>query len=107
VVGNFVGDGVGVVDGIRLGEGDGISEGLCEGVGVVGGNVGDVVGNFVGLHVVHVSWKSNCSTDVSPAYETLHPKCSLPNGGVLLDGPTFSAIAPSTAITQRSASGPQ
>lgn len=57
MVGNFVGAGVGNVDGIELGEGDGINEGLCEGNGVVGENVGDIVGRFVGLQDVHESSK--------------------------------------------------
>lgn len=56
-MGNFVGARVGLVDGIRLGEGDGMDDGLADGIGVVGAAVGVEDGRFVGLHEVHESEK--------------------------------------------------
>jgi len=48
VVGNAVGAGLGIAEGIGLGDGEGIREGLELGTGVVGKRVGCVVGIGVG-----------------------------------------------------------
>lgn len=57
-MGNSVGARVGLIDGLRLGEGDGMDDGLADGIGVVGAAVGEDDGRFVGLHEVHESEKS-------------------------------------------------
>lgn len=51
VAGDPVGAGVGMTEGMAVGEGDGIKEGLVVGYGVVGCIVGEIVGMGVGAQV--------------------------------------------------------
>lgn len=90
-MGRFVGAGVGIEDGIRLGEGDGIIDGLDDGIGVVGSSVGDGDGRAVGLQVVHVRTKVLLIPDASPNWKTSHWADAI--GGVLLHSPSSSIAA--------------
>jgi len=84
VVGNAVGAGEGMAEGIAVGEGDGIKEGLVVGYGVVGDIVGEEVGMGVGAQVLQKSVNSVEISVIALNSYTLHTSVAI--GGVFCHG---------------------